>query len=425
MSWNAFSWKSWENNVRRSPLNLSTESRHSHRDGIFSVNPSPTAKPGRLQFIDGLRGWAMLFMIDAHVMNSILRPDLSSTTFYAFLTFMHGLVAPAFLFASGMAFAVSVRRKMNDFLAFRLPFWRQLSRLGLLFLIGYCLHIPKFEYHHLMYDAGRPAWLACCQVDVLQCIAMSLLILLATLLLTRTERRFTLATAILSVAVVLATPVMWSVDFWNILPPLLAEYLNGLHASLFPLFPWAAFVFGGVLAGSYYLQHAGQPPDDPTATSRAMTRFTLAALIGIGLSFAIEPVAASLYPVYDYWRTSPSFFLLRFGLIMIACAALYFYEKRRGLSASSFIVVSGRESLLIYTVHLMILYGNYGGPHFVDRVGKTLGFAGAFGVSLGIIATMVALALSWSTIKTRSPLLKNIILIGIVAGFTLVFFKGF
>ncbi|HEX9005757.1 MAG TPA: heparan-alpha-glucosaminide N-acetyltransferase domain-containing protein, partial [Bacteroidota bacterium] len=197
-----------------------TESRAAR--GIFHFRPAP-GKPGRLQFIDVLRGWAVLVMIETHVLNGTLNPAYTGTLLFKVLNFVNGLVAPAFLFASGLAFAIASRRKLADYLAFRWPLIRQLARLALLFIIGYGLHIPKFDYHHLRYDAGEAAWHFFAQVDVLQCIAVSLLTLQLLLLVLRSERRMYLAAGVLLAGIVVTTPLIWAIDFWKILPIPLAE----------------------------------------------------------------------------------------------------------------------------------------------------------------------------------------------------------
>ncbi|HTR98772.1 MAG TPA: heparan-alpha-glucosaminide N-acetyltransferase domain-containing protein, partial [Bacteroidota bacterium] len=80
----------------------------------------------RIEFIDLLRGWAVIVMIQTHVFNATLPDAITRTWFFEVLRFVDGLVAPSFLFASGMAYAVTTRRKINDYLAFGPPLFKQL-----------------------------------------------------------------------------------------------------------------------------------------------------------------------------------------------------------------------------------------------------------------------------------------------------------
>ena len=112
----------------------------------------------RIEFIDLLRGWAVIVMIQTHVFNATIAPGITDSGFFQVLRFIDGLVAPSFLFASGMAYAVTTRRKINDYLSFGTPLFRQFGRLLFVLLIGYGLHIPKFNYYHLRYEASALAW---------------------------------------------------------------------------------------------------------------------------------------------------------------------------------------------------------------------------------------------------------------------------
>ena len=386
---------------------------------------SPSGKPRRLDFIDLLRGWAVIIMIETHVLNATLAPSLRLELPFKILDFINGLVAPAFLFASGLAYAVVTRRKLHDYLSFGPPLLKHLWRLFFILLVGYCLHIPKFHFHHLMYDAGEEAWHTFYQVDVLQCIAVSLLSLQILLLALRSERRLYIAAAGLTAGVILMSPLVWGVDFWTVLPIPLAEYVNGRHFSGFPLFPWSAFLFAGALMGYLYLQAGGgASPATLPAKVPSMRRVAWAGLALAVLSFPLDPLAASVYPAYDYWKSSPSFYMLRLGLVLLLCAGMFAFEFRRGVSPRSIVTLIGRESLLVYTVHLMLIYGKFGSEHFADRVRMSFGYAEVFAVSLVLLVLMCLLAWTWSRIRTAKPAVRVGLQLCIFAGFLIVFFVG-
>lgn len=387
--------------------------------------PSPSGKPRRLDFIDLLRGWAVIVMIETHVLNATLLPSLRLEFPFKVLDFINGLVAPAFLFASGLAYAVVTRRKLKDYLAFGPPLAKQLVRLLFILSIGYMLHIPKFYFHHLMYNASAEAWHVFFQVDVLQCIAASLLILQVLLLVLRSERRLYMVTGVLTALVVLASPPVWGVDFWTLVPIPLAEYFNGRHFSGFPLFPWSAFLFAGALAGYYYLQAGGEAsPWILAAKAPSMKRMAWTGFMFVLISFPLDLLGANAYPVYDYWKSSPSFYLLRLGLVLMLCAGAFTFEFRRGVSPRSIVTLIGRESLLVYAAHLMLIYGNYGSGHFADMVHRSFGYAEVLGVSILLLVLMYLLAWTWSRIRKAKRALRLSVELGVLAGFLIVFFVG-
>lgn len=384
------------------------------------AEPSGHQGSPRIQFIDLLRGLAVIVMVQTHVFNATARPEILASPLFEVIRFIDGLVAPSFLFASGMAYAVTTRRKIADYLTFGRPLFRQLGRLLLILGIGYLLHIPRFEFHHVMHVAGGEAWLRFFQADVLHCIAVSLLVLQALLLVLRSEQLLSFAATLLALGIVAATPVVWSIDFLPILPAPVAAYMNGLHYSLFPLFPWAAFLLLGVVTGHLFMQARLRAEE---GSERQFMRGLAAAGVGVLLfSLAIAPFEPLIYPVYDYWRTGPSFVFLRLALVALVLYGLFLYEKRRGVSARNLVTLAGRESLLVYVAHLMLIYGQLGGPSFAERTRGTFGYLEASAVTVGLVALMFGAALGWERLKKGPPRIKQGIQTAFVVALVLLFF---
>jgi uncharacterized membrane protein len=383
------------------------------------VSPISSRPSQRVAFVDLLRGWAVIVMIQTHVFNATLLPALTETVLYDVIKFVDGLVAPSFLFASGLAYAITTRRKVKDYLAFGPPLFHQFGRLLLILVIGYVLHIPRFNFHHLAYEAKEEAWDRFWQVDVLQCIAVSLLLLQILLLVLRSERRLYRTVAGMVVFILLATPLMWTFNWWNVLPIPIASYLNGLYYSLFPLFPWSAFLFVGALAGYHYTEAR-----ERGAESLFIGRGAVLGLAAIGISFALHPLAVLLYPVYDYWRFSPSFVLLRLGIVLLLMGGMFLYERRRGIGASSPVTLVGRESLIVYVTHLTLLYGEFGRGSLAYQIGRSYGYPQAIAVTLLLLGAMVALAYTWGRIKKEYPRVKRTLSLAFLGSLLLLFFFG-
>ena len=368
------------------------------------------AKPSRVEIIDMLRGWAVIVMIETHVFNATLSGEATSSTLFYYLKFFNGLVAPSFLFASGLAYAVTTRRKMKQYLQFGRPLFKQLSRILLILAIGYILHVPFFSLQRLRAGITTEQYQGFFQVDILQCIAVTLLILQCTLFLFRVERIIYWVTGALGVGFVFLAPIVWGIDFWTILPWPIAAYLNGLRYSLFPLFPWAGFLLAGTLAGFVYVTaHERNMPHGAGPGEISMMR----SLLWIGgsailLSVAIEPLAGYLYPGHDYWRASPGFFFLRLGLVAVLCSFLHMYQQWRGISPHSIITLFGRESLLIYVLHLLMIYGTFGEFKFAAEAGQSFGYDGAGITTILLLLLMYVSARFWSHVKKESPRLKVI-----------------
>jgi hypothetical protein len=141
-------------------------------------------------------------------------------------------------------------------------------------------------------------------------------------------------------------------------------------------------------------------------------------------SWLIEPLASRTYQAYDYGLSSPSFFLLRLGIVMTLCTGMFFYEKRRSVLPKSLVTLIGRESLIVYSLHLLLIYGNLAKFNFAKKVNHTFGFGEGTIATLILVGMMILLALFWDWVRKQNPLLKQRIQWAVAIGLALVFFFG-
>ncbi len=392
------------------------------------MNESQTTAPPpsrRLEFIDLLRGWAVIVMIETHVMNATLSGEAMESHAFQWIKFLNGLVAPAFLFASGLAYAVTTRRKISDYLSFSPALYKQIRRLLFVVMIGYVLHLPKFNFRQILYETNETSWQIFFQADVLQCIGVSLLCIQGLLLLLKDERRLYLTLSVLALVIIFITPIVWGIDFWNVLPMPVAGYMNAKRFPGFPLFPWAAFLLSGAVFGHFYLRAKDAAvTSSPYNETGMMKRSVWVALIVIAVSIILESLESSMYPVYDYWMFSPSFVLLRLGLVLLLCAGMFFYEKWKSVSPKSVAALIGRESLIVYSVHLLLIYGNFATFNFQKTVNHSFGYREALTTTVALIALMVALAFAWDRIRKMDARVKKWIQWSVVIFLVLLFFLG-
>jgi fucose 4-O-acetylase-like acetyltransferase len=152
---------------------------------------------------------------------------------------------------------------------------------------------------------------------------------------------------------------MWTTWSPRWLPWPLESYINGVHnlgtpqAWLFPIFPWSAFAFAGLTAG-FILQ-------SQWARKRESIIFFFAAATGVllvKLARWLDAQPRQLYAVYDFWHTSPNFFLIRVGMLLVILAASYGWCRwGAGQWGFSPLIQLGQASLLVYWVHIEFVYG--------------------------------------------------------------------
>ena len=166
---------------------------------------------------------------------------------------------------------------------------------------------------------------------------------------------------------------------------------------------------------------APQPRCRPPAFHKT---FCCRAGIGLlALSFVLMPLGW-LYPTYDYWRFSPSFVLLRLGIVLLLCALMFWYEQRKGVGPHSPVTLMGRESLLVYTTHLLLIYGNFGAFNFRNWANHTFGYAEAVVWTVLLLALMLVLAYGWDRVRRADPRVKRWIQLAVFAVFVGVFLFG-
>ena len=334
-----------------------------------------------------------MFMVQGHALDVLLAPNYRAGAIYNFWLFLRGITAPMFLTLSGFAFAIVTTRRWDSYLHNSPEMRRRIIRFCTLIFLGYWMHMPvRSPLSIPLMDAD--AWQRWLQVDVLQCIGFTMLVLQLLVLAARTPRRFAAFAGGLACFVVICAHFTWSAQWGSHLPAFFAAYCNGLSGSLFPLFPWAAYACTGVCLGVWYLQR-------PSDSSRRLLAIggTLMILAGILLEKPTMEFCGTLY----FWQTSPSLFILRVGCV---CLLLSIVERLSTLPwvPHSLVQAVAQQSLLIYLVHLCILYGSVWNIGLRQWLGPTLDPWHTLLWIVLLIASMTLLAWSRSQIKPKAKI---------------------
>jgi uncharacterized membrane protein len=387
----------------------------------------PTPAPGkpRLAYIDWMRGLACVLMFQTHCYDSWLGGTARQSRFFMYSQLGGTFPAPLFLFLAGISFALVTEKLRQKKLAASQIARTTIRRGAEIFGFGILFRLQ--EYVIAWGWAPRSDLL---RVDILNTIGLSMMlmgvvcwmvlrffgavapareapeasktqvpgILAPRFLRPRDEGTLPLifASAFTALLISLFTPLFWTIWRPRLLPWPLESYINGVHnlgapqAWLFPVFPWAAFAFAGLAVG-FFLQ-------SPIVRSReAGVFFALGALglVLIEISRRLDASPHRLYPVYDYWHTSPNFFLIRVGMLFLILTASYAW-CRWGFGQLGFspLIVLGQASLLVYWVHIEFVYGR-----FSILLKRAQGIRTA---SLGLLTiTLAMLALAYWRTRTK------------------------
>jgi len=323
-----------------------------------------SAKPTRLAYIDWMRGLACVLMFQAHCYNSWLNADARKTEFYRFSQAVATLPAPLFIFLAGVSSAMVTQRLREKGLARYAIAQTTILRgaeiygLGLLFRVQeFVLGYPKSPWNDLL------------RVDVLNILGLSMMLMgvLCWLTAARTAEksgeRAIVWGLLVAAAVVIVTPWLWTTQRLRWLPWPLQSYINGVHIYaqpqpwLFPIFPWVAFAFVGLAIGLLLFSDFSRRKE-----TTVFAVLGAAGIVACVLSVLFDSASIRLYSaaIYDYWHTSPNFFLMRCG-ILLALLFLAYAWCRWGWAQKGFspVIQLGNTSLLVYWVHIEFVYGRF------------------------------------------------------------------
>ena len=218
------------------------------------------------------------------------------------------------------------------------------------------------------------------KVDILNIMGLSML---AAAVLwgagrNRLERIAWLVGAMVIVAMV--TPIVRASPLLSPMPDPLEWYIRPIPGrGTFTLFPWAGFLLAGAVAGMWL--DAVRTPDDER---RLNVVFAVLGVTIAGAGYA----ASFLPPIYrdtSFWTTSPTFFFLRVGVLLMSLPVAYAWDK--AWSGRSVLQEFGRASLFIYWIHVELAYGVLSGP-----IHKTLTLGQAFVAYALFTAALFAVA---------------------------------
>ena len=213
---------------------------------------------------------------------------------------------------------------------------------------------------------GWAPWSDLLRVDILNTIGLSMMLMgvvcwVVLRLGSGSHARFVLGLTAASVGMTISllSPLVWTSWRPHWLPWPLESYIDGVHnlgepqAWLFPVFPWTGFAFIGLAIGFVLLSDR--------ARAFGAATFALAGAGGIALIYLARWLDArpqQLYASYDFWHTSPNFFLIRIGMLLAILAAAYLWCRwGAGQWGFSPLIQLGQTSLLVYWVHIEFVYG--------------------------------------------------------------------
>lgn len=365
----------------------------------------------RCDWLDLIRGWAVIVMIEVHCVNVWLPTEAIP----AWLQYLNGLVAPSFILAAGYSLALSTFRPDGSIR----PFGPTARRLGFILACAYLLHAPGLNLADWTLLATAQKFREFLKIDVLQCIVFSLLILHGLARAIRRPRVYAAVALAAALAVALAAPRLWlpgvADGWWMPIRGLVNGNPDRGVTALFPLAPWFAFAAFGSVLGALYRELRVLPAGDPPLARWSEPRWLLA-LGALGAALALwGTLAAPTWLAGPPWprdllgrlhnTTLPSV-AQRLGVVCLAGAALGALELLRPRwPGANPVKAASSESLLMYMLHLEMIFGLLLARPVRAALGLEwhgLGWPATLAVTFVLIGLNLLAALGWQAVR-RDP----------------------
>jgi len=339
----------------------------------------------RFPFLDWMRGLAVVIMIQCHTFNSLAHPGVREGGPYVLSQFIGGMAAPLFLFMAGMTLAFQMdsleRRESKAGRRWLVSLRRAAYIWGIAYL---------FRFSNSIASLPHPDWREFTKVDILNCMGLAM-VAFSGIAIFRAADRARLA-ALAGLAVAAAAPLVANLP-WEGTPALLQEYLapvTGQGRGHFPFFPNAAYLGFGLAAGTVVKR---------AAEGRFERLMQWSLLVGLGLVLAGQYFSNLPYSIYtksNFWTDSPALIVIRTGISLLLMAGCYLWTEYCVEPGWSWMQTLGRNSLMVYWVHVMLVYGNLALPWK-----QTLGVPATTFATALVTLLMVALSVAWLRWKAR------------------------
>ncbi|UKM64375.1 DUF1624 domain-containing protein [Flavobacteriaceae bacterium GSB9] len=333
----------------------------------------------RLYFIDAVRAFAILMMLQGHFIDTLLAPIFRdhSYTAYNVWSYFRGITAPTFFTISGLVFTyllLRAYRKGDDKTRIKKGLYRGLF----LIVIGYSLRINVFSWLSGYFNSYFLV------IDVLQCIGLSLILLVCLHILLK-KHSYIFSVILFSIgSICFVTEPLYRDLNLETVPKLIANYMTKSNGSVFTIFPWFGYSALGAFISTIFFRHVHR---------KRFKIITMASFLIVGyiLIYYSSWLLTKLYNLTDILLFKQSadynYLFTRLGNVLILFGIFYAVEQ---FLKKSIIVKIGEKTLSIYVIHFILLYGSFTGYGLKRFLNKSLNPTEAI---LGAILFMIVVCI--------------------------------
>ncbi len=364
-----------------------------------SIGAHPVIK--RIEAVDLFKFLVLFFMIQGHLFRAYLLEPIRLTSWFHIHEILHGIVAPGFLFLSGFSVFLSYYNKKKEYMSLGKAFFVRIRRALFVIWIGYWLHIPYLSLRKSYHEISRGVLIEFLKVDILQCIGVGVLLFTLIAVLVKREKIIVSISVLFSLLFFLLPPVMKDVRIWYVIDPYFSHEM-----SLFSLFPWAGFLFLGVVGAYFYTQIKKQ------------LYFLILLVIGVvGFPWVFiinDPLGrkSELTLVGNLNKVA--------GICLLFYIAYWVVGRFRG-KVIDIMKKSAKESLFVYVLHLFIIFNFLSIPGLQYIFNNALNVYEALGMFIVVQAIVFACSFFYCYLKEKRHKIWRILFYIFWGGFFIIF----
>tara|TARA_B110000503_G_scaffold40104_1_gene65889 strand:+ start:2224 stop:3261 length:1038 start_codon:yes stop_codon:yes gene_type:complete len=331
----------------------------------------------RVYFLDALRAFAIIMMLQGHFISSVIDTSTLDTTHwgYRFWLYCRGFTAPVFFTITGWIFTFLLLNEEHEQSNLRIK--KGIKRGGELLIWGYLL---RLNLPSLLSGSINGSFI---QTDVLHIIGLSIcfvILLYVGLQYLKQHRIWIFLLA--AVSLFLFEPLYNQLNL-EVLPIYLASYLIKGYGGVFYLFPWLGYVFMGATLAFFF--------NKKYSTCKSwILPFALLGLLLIFISSSFFSWAGDEFNLYFFKQVAKNNFLfIRLGDFFLLLSFFIFFQNRLQNRIWKFL---GTNTLSLYIVHYFILHGSLSGfglykfyAHQLNVFQTVLGLIFFLATTIGIV----------------------------------------
>ena len=329
-------------------------------------------------------------MLQGHFIDTLLASEYrdNSNIIYSTWWYFRGITAPVFFTISGLIFTyllLKAKEKGNQNLRIRKGAVRGLMLIG----IGYALRLPI-----LRWLSGGSFGTYFMVIDVLQCIGLSLILIVCFYLISQKKTLLFSMLLFCSATLIFIGEPLYKDYAAAGIPLFFANYLTKANGSVFTIIPWFGYMAYGAFIATLFYGYLTRP-------KFKVALITGFFVTGFALVYAATPLFLGLADLSNWSLlvkvANFNYLFIRLGNVLVIFGLFYAFEA---YLKQPTVLKIGQKTLAIYVLHFIVLYGSFTGMGLNRILGKNLNPLEAILGALGFLLFVSFIAIHLKKIKT-------------------------